>query len=205
MFLRKMKILFIISVFLFVFPHLFFLVADLDISYNGFVVDENENVYIIKRGELVVYKNNSCLYSIDMSGKGVYRLTVYDNKILIIQSDDKYHFLDKTGKEISITEEEFIDIRDTNTLGLDSASIYTTEKTSYKLEDRYLKTKIVDTADGRVVYEMDNKCFVAKILFYACIIFSAFLIVYIIPKLNKFYLETPPPNTRIKPTFELPW
>lgn len=195
----KLIILVFLAVVIFVLPHILFLVTDYNFSYYSLVVDENENVYLSTKNKIVVYNNNKYIYSIDTSEYDSFRFAVHNGKILIY-SEYNCFLIDKTGKKISMTSEEFIGIRDN--VYFNSSSFSNGEKT-YELIERKGKTKVLDLSDKRVVYEISKEQYYARLFFKGCMIASFILIYIVVTIINKIYLENPPLNSKIRPFFKI--
>ena len=155
-----------------------------DISYESFVVDENEIVYLCKSNEIDVYNGDSYLYSIDVSEYRGFNFIAYNNNVLI-QRGGNYYSVNEKGVETPITSEEFNSVMEANKIALNSQTRYTTQETSYKMKNKYLKTKIVDESDNRVIYELDNKHLYIKLGYYGCTAIATALILYAVAKADK--------------------
>ena len=148
--IKEKKVLLLFFIIWFALLAVFAFVLGYTHPYQGFVVDESENVYIGKDTEIAVYdNNNSYLYSIDTSGYRGYRFAIYENSV-VIQSGNYYYFVDETGKETPFTEEEKSEIG----IKLQFESYeYRANSTRYKMKRSKDIIQIVDTSDGRVVFE----------------------------------------------------
>lgn len=153
--IKEKKVLLLFLILWFAMFAVFAFILEYTHPYQGFVVDKSENIYIGKETEITVYdNNNSYLYSIDTSGYRGYHFAVYENSV-VIQSGNYYYFVDETGKETPFTEKEISEIG--NKLQFESYE-YRANSTRYKMKRSQDEIEIIDTSDGRLVYEglIDN-------------------------------------------------
>lgn len=181
---KVFRIMFFFGILIYFVSGFLIYITGYDISYESFVVDENEIVYLCKSNEIDVYNGDSYLYSIDVSEYRGFNFIAYNNNVLI-QRGGNYYSVNEKGVETPITSEEFNSVMEANKIALNSQTRYTTQETSYKMKNKYLKTIIVDESDNRVIYELDNRYLYIKLGYYGCTAIAAALSLYAVAKADK--------------------
>ena len=164
------KIVFLIIVLIFGFASVFsvigFLTGKYTISYNGFAVDNQGNVYLgCQDGKIKVYKDNKYLKTIFSGTNRGYDFTIVDGDKIYVYIAPKGYFIDLNGKRIENQGDIF-----------DSIYKYRYKKNEfvlsadliYKREFNMGRTRIVKISDDitETVYEMPLKDYIVKIIIF---------------------------------------
>ena len=146
------------------------------ISYEGFAIDSNDNIYVGKDAKIDVYNpNGEWIREINTITTRGYRFTIQDDQILLDASTHLLTF-DLNGNLISKKE---ISESVLSTLG--RRRFVTESGVVYTMENRFFRTSIFrNEGDQKIeVYKMPMLDFIVRIMFFGSII-SGFIVIPII-------------------------
>ena len=177
---KKIVLLIIVLILGFVsaFSLMGFLTGKYTISYNGFAVDKNENIYVgFTEGKIKVFKDNKYVKTVFSGTNRGYDFTIVDGDKIYVYIAPKGYFLDLDGKRIECQEE------------FDSIYIYRPKKSEFVFDDNIIykqkfnmgRTKIIKISDDitETVYEMPLNDYIVKIIVFLNFTLLIFAVSYL--------------------------
>ena len=167
----KLIVAFILC-FIFGFSVLGYLTGANTISYNGFAIDSEENLYLgFPEGKIKVFKDNQYVKTIFSGTNRGYDFTIVDGNKIYVYIAPQGYFLDLNGKRIENPTAEFKYFHEYRP---DENEFVFSDDVIYKQKFNMGRTKIIKISNNEpeTVYEMPLDDYIVKIILMSGYLFS---------------------------------
>jgi len=150
------------------------------ISYHGFAIDDDKNLYLGKDSVIqVIGHNGEIVREINPNTSRGYHFTIVEDNTLKISTGDYLYTTDLSGKVDS--KKEIFDYKDDAFIRESKHRFVASDGTEYVMKNHLFRTMIyrLDGNQNTVIYKMPVLDYIAKLSFYAMII-SGFIVIPII-------------------------
>ena len=152
---------------------MFFLITTstgkVSISYDGFAIDNNSNIYLGKNSAIEVLNyDGKILRNISPYTSRGYKFTITSNNQIKISTGNYLYLTDLSGNLIS--KKEITDYKDDELISVNRYKFVTSDGTQYVMKNHFLRTCIYQMHGKQktIVYKMPVFDYIVKLLIIAC-------------------------------------